>query len=80
MEQFYRLRDLPKMGTEIELINAMINVLTYEHLSNPVPNKVVIANAHSILATKVNELYKVINNPTREKFSPIKDSDLFEEE
>lgn len=51
------------METEINLINAMINVLNYEHCIAPVPNEKVIAEATEIMAAKVNEIKKVINNP-----------------
>lgn len=51
------------METEIALINAMVNVLTYESITNPTPNPVVISNANMILAAKVYELFQVINNP-----------------
>lgn len=51
------------METEINLINAMINVLNYEHCVAPVPNEKVITEATEIMAAKVNEIKKVINNP-----------------
>lgn len=51
------------METEINLINAMINVLNYEHCIAPVPNEKVITEATEIMAAKVNEIKKVINNP-----------------
>jgi hypothetical protein len=64
-KEYHELRRLPKMETEIALINAMVNVLTYESITNPNPNPVVISNANMILAAKVYELFKVINNPVR---------------
>lgn len=77
--EYHRLKPLPKMETEISLINTMINVLTYENITATTPNQVVIANAHAIMSRKVNEIYKVINNPTRET-QPYKDSELLESE
>jgi len=41
----------------------MINVLNYEHCVAPVPNEKVITEATEIMAAKVNEIKKVINNP-----------------
>ena len=52
------------METEINLINAMINVLNYEHCIAPIPNEKVISDAKEIMAAKVNEIQKVINNPS----------------
>ena len=57
------MKRLPKMETEINLINAMINVLNYEYCIAPNPNSKVIADATEIMAAKVNEIQKVINNP-----------------
>jgi hypothetical protein len=51
------------METEINLINAMINVLNYEYCVAPTPNEKVISDAREIMASKVNEIQKVINNP-----------------
>jgi hypothetical protein len=51
------------METEINLINAMINVLNYEYCIAPVSNEKVISDAKEIMAAKVNEILKVINNP-----------------
>lgn len=78
-QTYHRLRPLPKMETEIELINAMVNVLTYEHLTAPIPNKVVIENANAVLTAKVNDIYKVLNNPqypTNFKDVVLNDEDL----
>ena len=57
------MKRLPKMETEINLINAMINVLNYEHCIAPIPNEKVISDAKEIMAAKVNEIQKVINKP-----------------
>lgn len=74
MNEKFMLKPLPKMETEIALVKAMVDVLMYENNYSKSPNELVIEAAHEILANKVLEIRKVIQNPSRyDKFTPEDD-------
>jgi hypothetical protein len=59
------LKPIPKIETELNLINTMVNVLTYETQIADKANPLVIKTAHEIMANKVIELSRMLQNPTR---------------
>lgn len=61
---FHELKKIPKIDTEITLINTMINVLNYEYVINPEPNSTVIYLAKEILENKLLDISKALKNPT----------------
>ena len=65
MNEKFLLKNLPKMGTELELINTMINVAVYEAQIAEFPNTEVKQIAQEIMREKVLEIQKVLKNPSR---------------
>lgn len=61
---FHELKKIPKIDTEITLINTMINILNYEYVVNPDPNSTVIYLAKEILENKLLDISKALKNPT----------------
>ena len=60
---FHELRKIPKIDTEISLLNTMVNILNYEHVVNPEPNPMVIKLAKEILENKLSDISKTLKNP-----------------
>ena len=72
-EKFW-MKPLPKLETEINLINAMVGVLIYEENTQS-PNQLVIKSAHEILSNKVLEIAKLMKNPSRYETKELIDLD-----
>jgi hypothetical protein len=60
---FHELKKIPKIDTEINLLNTMVHILNYEHVVNPDPNPMVIKLAKEILENKLLDISKTLKNP-----------------